>query len=49
MRMLVNLALLLAALFTIFTQAGNDLAADVFMRAHEQLMAYITGIVEDSL
>lgn len=49
MRMLGNLALLLAAMFVIFTQAGGDLAADLFTRVHEQLMAYITGVVEDSL
>jgi hypothetical protein len=49
MRLFGNVALLLAALFVIFTQAGNDLAVDLFMRAHEQLMGYIAGVFEDSL
>lgn len=49
MRILGNLALLLAALFMIFTQAGNDLAADLFMRAHKQAMAYIAGVFADAL
>lgn len=49
MRLFGNVALLLAALFVIFTQAGNDLATDLFMRAHEQLVGYIMGVFEDSL
>ena len=49
MRTLRNLILLLTALFVILTQAGNDLAVGMFMRAHEQLTAYVTGVFEDSL
>lgn len=49
MKTLRNLTLLLTALFVIFTQAGNDLAVDMFMRAHGQRTAYITGVFEHSL
>jgi hypothetical protein len=48
-RVLGDLALLLAVAFLAFTQQGQKLAISLFMRAHEQLAAYLTGIFQDSL
>lgn len=44
MRVLGDLALLLAVAFLASTQRGQELAVGLFMRAHEQLAAYLTGI-----
>ncbi len=44
MRVLGNLALLLVVVFLAFTQQGQELAVGLFMRAHEQLAAHLTGI-----
>jgi hypothetical protein len=44
MRVLGNLALLLVVVFLAFTQKGQELTVGLFMRAHEQLAAYLTGI-----
>jgi hypothetical protein len=48
-RVLGALALLLAVAFLAFTQQGQELAVSLFMRAHEQLAACLTGIFRDSL
>ena len=47
-RILGDLALLLAVAFLAFTQQGRELAVGLFMRDYEQLAAYLTGIFQDS-
>jgi hypothetical protein len=43
-KLLPNVAPTVAVLFVAFTQAGNGLAADLFMRAHENLTACLTDV-----
>ena len=49
MKMLTNLALLLAVAFLAFTQQGQEMAGDLFALAHGYLTDHLARIFESSL